>query len=172
MHARIITNSSSLLVLFLQRTGERTQIHHAKHNNGANVGKNDGSTPPQEPDKKYRSKAEEYLKDQEKTEELLKKARDKMSGKKRGPLQEVWETLLNLFRLISAYAKGTYRETPWTSLVMMVAAIVYFVSPIDAILDAIPILGYVDDASVLAWTAKTCADDINAFVDWEAAQVA
>lgn len=123
-----------------------------------------------EPDQKYKNKAEEYLKDPKKTEDLLKKAQEKMKGKKSGPLKEVWDSLASLCRLVKRYVQGDYRETPWYSVLMMVAAIVYFVSPIDVIVDAIPILGYIDDAGVLAWTVKTFKDDIDAFTGWEAEQ--
>ncbi|HZW14039.1 MAG TPA: YkvA family protein [Noviherbaspirillum sp.] len=123
-----------------------------------------------EPDQKFKTRAEEYLKDTEKAEDLLKKAQAKMADKKSGPLKEVLESLAGLCRLVKRYVQGEYRETPWHSLVMMVAAIVYFVSPIDAILDAIPVLGFVDDAGVLAWTAKTFKDDIDAFIAWEVEQ--
>lgn len=123
-----------------------------------------------EPDQKSRNKAEAYLKDPEKAEDLLRKAHTKMEGKNSGPLKDVWQSLSALCRLVKCYLNGEYRETPWYSLMMIVAAIVYFVSPIDAVPDAIPLLGFIDDAGVLAWTAKTFKVDIDAFISWEAEQ--
>lgn len=72
-----------------------------------------------------------------------------------------------LFRLIKAYATGTYREIPWNSLVMIIASVIYFVMPIDLIPDFIPALGLLDDAALLAWTIKTFSEDIDAFLEWE-----
>lgn len=135
------------------------------------ITQNDKNDPREkEPDHKFKSKAEEYLKDREKAEDLLKKAQAKMEDKRSGPLKEVWDSLAGLCRLVKRYVRGDYRETPWYSIVTMVAAIVYFVAPIDAIIDAIPVLGYFDDAGVLAWTAKTFKDDIDAFIEWEGEQ--
>lgn len=123
------------------------------------------------PGDKYQSKAKEYLNDPEKTEDLLRKAQEKMKGKdKRGPLKEVWESLSGLCRLVKAYVTGTYREIPWLSIVMIVASIVYFVVPVDAIPDFIAGLGFADDAAVLGYTVKTFRDDIEAFIEWEDSQ--
>src|SRR4029077_12096648 len=42
---------------------------------------------------------------------------------------------------------------PANSILMIVAAVIYFVSPFDLIPDSIPVLGLVDDASVLTFVA-------------------
>ena len=40
------------------------------------------------------------------------------------------------------------KSTPWGSIVSLVLAVLYGVSPIDVIPDIIPLLGWVDDATV------------------------
>ncbi len=40
-------------------------------------------------------------------------------------------------------------ETPLTAKAMMFAALAYFVLPIDAIPDVLPVIGYTDDAAVI-----------------------
>ena len=42
-----------------------------------------------------------------------------------------------------------------------------FVSPIDAIVDVIPVLGLVDDAAVLAWVFRQVRWELDAFREWE-----
>jgi len=42
-------------------------------------------------------------------------------------------------------------------------ALVYFITPIDAIPDPIPVLGYLDDAAVVAWVVSCISDDIAAY---------
>jgi len=116
--------------------------------------------------KKAKNKAEEYTKDPEKLNELIDKAAKKANGKK-GPLDAVWTQLMASFRLIKAYAKGTYREISWQSLVILVASIIYFVMPIDLIPDFILAFGLLDDAAILGWAVKTFSKDIDAFVEWE-----
>jgi uncharacterized membrane protein YkvA (DUF1232 family) len=121
--------------------------------------------------KKAKNKAEEYASNPEKLSELIDKASKKANGK-RGPLDAVWLQLTACFRLIKAYASGSYREIPWSSLIMLVAAVIYFVMPVDLIPDFILGLGLLDDAALLGWTVKTFSSDIDAFVEWEERVVA
>ena len=97
---------------------------------------------------------------------MIDKASKKADGKQ-GPLDAIWLQLMACFRLIKAYAKGTYRDIPWSSLVMLVAAVIYFVMPIDLIPDFIVGFGLLDDAALLGWTVKKFSADIDAFIEWE-----
>ncbi|MFQ3171549.1 MAG: uncharacterized membrane protein YkvA (DUF1232 family) [Oleispira sp.] len=115
---------------------------------------------------KAKSKAEDYVGNPEKLNELIDNASIKANNKK-GPLNAVWKQLMACFRLIKAYAKGSYREISWTSLVMIVASVIYFVMPVDLIPDFILFSGFLDDAALLGWTVKTFSSDIDAFVKWE-----
>lgn len=116
--------------------------------------------------KKAKTKAEEYLKDNSRLNELLGKAMDKAT-KLNGPLKEVWDSLMACFRLIKAYANGSYRVIPVQSILMIVASVVYFVMPIDLIPDVLVGVGLLDDAALLGWTFKTLAADIDEFIKWE-----
>ena len=77
------------------------------------------------------------------------------------------EKFFTLGRLLQAYARGEYREIPWKSLVLIVAAIIYFINPIDVIPDILPIVGLSDDFAVLLMVYKSLGSDIDRFVDWE-----
>lgn len=85
-------------------------------------------------------------------------------------MKEVWSSLMACVRLIKAYANGSYRKIPWTSLLMIVASVVYFVMPVDLIPDFLAGFGLLDDAALLGWTIRTFAADIAAFVQWERMQ--
>jgi len=50
---------------------------------------------------------------------------------------------------------------------MIIASIIYFVMPADLIPDLIAGVGYLDDASLLAWTISSFASDIDKFEEWE-----
>jgi uncharacterized membrane protein YkvA (DUF1232 family) len=54
-----------------------------------------------------------------------------------------------------------------TTIVMTVAALVYFLSPLDAILDAVPVIGFIDDAAVLAWVISEIRAELEDFRLWE-----
>ncbi|MBL7838751.1 MAG: DUF1232 domain-containing protein [Cyclobacteriaceae bacterium] len=77
------------------------------------------------------------------------------------------EKLSVFSRLAGAYASGTYREVSWKSLMIVLAAIIYFLNPIDLIPDFIPALGLTDDFSVLLWVYNTVSNEVNKFLTWE-----
>jgi uncharacterized membrane protein YkvA (DUF1232 family) len=47
--------------------------------------------------------------------------------------------------------------------VSVVAGLMYFLSPVDAIPDFIPVFGMLDDIAVLAWVMKSLSDELSAF---------
>lgn len=79
-----------------------------------------------------------------------------------------WKERMHVFiRLARAYAAGTYSEMPAASLVAMVAALIYFLNPLDLVPDALPALGLTDDMAVLGWVYQSLAGDVRRFLDWE-----
>lgn len=77
-----------------------------------------------------------------------------------------WETLQNFLRLTSAWLNGRY-SPPASTLVMVVAALVYFLAPFDLIPDSIPVLGLVDDGAVIMFVARENLSEISRFRLWE-----
>jgi uncharacterized membrane protein YkvA (DUF1232 family) len=122
--------------------------------------------------KRTGNRASEYLRDREKARKLLDDARRKAGDKmpSEGPLVEVWQYLQTLFRLLGAYTRREYTEIPWKSLVLIGAAILYFVMPADLIPDIVPVAGLVDDAAVIAFVVAQVRNDLDAFAAWEASQ--
>ena len=62
--------------------------------------------------------------------------------------------------LLAAYYCAFDRSTPLQVKATLVAAIAYFVLPIDAIPDVLPVIGFTDDAAVLATAIKLVAGHI------------
>jgi uncharacterized membrane protein YkvA (DUF1232 family) len=62
--------------------------------------------------------------------------------------------------LLAAYYCAFDKQTPLQAKATLIAAIAYFVLPIDAIPDVIPVLGFTDDAAVLASAIKLVAGHI------------
>jgi len=85
----------------------------------------------------------------------------------RGPLARVWDDLQTSVRLVRAWGRRDYAGVGGGTIALLVGALLYFVSPIDAIIDAIPVLGYVDDAAVLAWVVGQVRAELDAFRGWE-----
>ena len=119
--------------------------------------------------KAARSKAVEYTNDPGKLQNLRDKAWEKLAQQGRR-LAEVRDAFITMLRLLKAYAKGEYREIPWRSLLTIVAAVVYFVMPIDFIPDFIIGIGLLDDVAVIGWTLVAVKADLDRFVAWEQAQ--
>ena len=67
---------------------------------------------------------------------------------------------------------GAYKTIPYSSLVMVVIAILYAVSPIDILPDAIPLAGLVDDAAILKIVLDTIRNDIDTYATWKETQEA
>lgn len=77
------------------------------------------------------------------------------------------EKFFVLGRLVKAYALGQYREVPWKTLLLIVAAIIYFVNPLDLVPDLLPLTGLTDDFAVLLWVYNSVGNEINKFLTWE-----
>lgn len=119
---------------------------------------------------KRRSRAEDYLNDPGKSKVLLDQALKKANIKEehKGPLADVWINLKALFRMMQAYVRREYTSVPWGSIVMVVVAIIYFVSPLDLVPDWIPLGGFIDDAAVIGFVINQIKNDLGAFLKWEA----
>ena len=62
--------------------------------------------------------------------------------------------------LLAAYYCAFDRETPLQVKAVLAGAIAYFVLPIDAVPDMLPLIGFADDAAVLATAIKLVASSI------------
>jgi uncharacterized membrane protein YkvA (DUF1232 family) len=80
------------------------------------------------------------------------------------------EKFLILGRLTKAYATGKYRDIPWKSVLIVLAAIIYFINPIDLIPDVVPVLGLSDDFSILIWVYNSVSKEVDKFLTWEKSQ--
>lgn len=68
--------------------------------------------------------------------------------------------------LLKSYIEGEYKDIPIGSVVAIVSALVYFVSPIDFIPDSIPIVGYFDDAAVITTCWVLVESDAQEYKAW------
>jgi|ERR1051325_10526577 uncharacterized membrane protein YkvA (DUF1232 family) len=117
------------------------------------------------------SEAESCSNDPERLQRLLIEAREKINLIPRGPYAETWPYLMAMIRLLAAYCRDEYRDISARNLQMIVAALVYFVSPFDVIPDSVPIFGHLDDALVVRLALKTVGADLDTFMAWETSKV-
>lgn len=94
------------------------------------------------------------------------------SSSKRGLIKGLREDLSLLQALCVAWWRGEYRAISPNALVAVVAGLLYFLSPLDAIPDWIPGLGFVDDLAVLGWVMRKWSAELDAFRAWKQTQTA
>jgi uncharacterized membrane protein YkvA (DUF1232 family) len=112
-------------------------------------------------------RAQAMVADSEALHGLADKVLQSESGRS-GPVGEVVDDFKTLGRLVAAYARGDYRDIPLDSLVVVIAGLVYVVSPIDLIPDAVPVAGYADDAVAVGFVIRQVHHELAAFREWEA----
>ena len=86
-------------------------------------------------------------------------------------LQAVWSDVKLLVSMVRDYVSGAYRDVPFGTIAAIAAAILYLVSPFDAIPDFIPVIGYIDDAAVIALCLRMVHNDIEQYRVWKKTKV-
>ncbi|PSQ70308.1 MAG: hypothetical protein BRD29_00020 [Bacteroidetes bacterium QH_2_67_10] len=85
-------------------------------------------------------------------------------------VRAVKDDLLALARLVRAWANGDYRQVSRKTILAVIGAVLYFVSPIDAIPDFIPVAGLADDVAVVAAVVRAVRGALDRFRQWETAR--
>ena len=110
------------------------------------------------------SEAEELLKDEKKTEDFLLQLENKLKI-----VPKVGNTLAMipiLISLVRDYIRKVYTTIPLGTIVAVVSALLYFLTPLDLIPDAILGAGYIDDALVVAACLKLVHSDVEEYTKW------
>ena len=105
--------------------------------------------------------------DPESLRQLFEEAAAKAAAIPKEPFKDSWAYLQAMLRLIRAYSRGEYRAVPQSALFSIITAINYLVDPFDLIPDEIPFLGFLDDATVIAFTVQKTREDLDDFMTWE-----
>ncbi|MEE4361729.1 MAG: DUF1232 domain-containing protein, partial [Pseudomonadales bacterium] len=113
----------------------------------------------------FRNRAETLLRDPQGVRRLGRSAMAKLGAGGPG-LRAVADDLRTLLRLMGAWQRGEYRDLSPRSLVVVVAAVLYFVVPTDLVPDVLLAVGYLDDAAVIGWAMAAVAGEIEAFRRW------
>jgi uncharacterized membrane protein YkvA (DUF1232 family) len=116
---------------------------------------------------KMKEKANAVLESSTQTGELVTEAEKKSSQPDKQGLSNLGSQVKALVRMVKSYKRGDYRDVSKKSLVLVVAGLLYFVSPIDAVPDFLIGAGLLDDATVLAFIFSTLSTEISAFQTWE-----
>ncbi|MCR9063508.1 MAG: YkvA family protein [Cytophagales bacterium] len=75
--------------------------------------------------------------------------------------------VVSIGKMLKSYASGEYRDIELKNLIIMIASLVYFISPIDLVPDFLPLLGYADDIALLTYVLRSVSDEVEKYELWE-----
>lgn len=113
--------------------------------------------------------ARSYVSNPERLRDLVKEAAKKASSVPRETFKGSWAYFQAMLRLIRAYYRGEYRDVAMSTLLVIIAAVVYVVNPLDLIPDWVPGLGLLDDAFIVAFAVRQTKQSLDDFMSWETA---
>lgn len=113
---------------------------------------------------KWMSKAQEYIKTPEKIKIIIPQIQEYLSKK---GLSEVKENILLLIDYMSDIVNGNYKGYSVKSLLFVVAAMIYLVSPIDVIPDFIFGIGLTDDVAVIVFVLREVSLELDKYNKWK-----
>lgn len=82
---------------------------------------------------------------------------------KKNGLKSVSEHLTLMTNYVKDVASGRYKGYNKTHLTLIVAAILYVVSPLDIIPDFLIVAGLVDDAAIIAWAFNEMSKELSKY---------
>lgn len=71
-----------------------------------------------------------------------------------------------MISLIKHYVEGKYTTVPYGTILAIMSALIYVLSPVDIIPDFIPFVGHLDDVVVIGLCLSMVKTDIEAYDEW------
>ncbi|MET3684379.1 uncharacterized membrane protein YkvA (DUF1232 family) [Alkalibacillus flavidus] len=114
---------------------------------------------------KNEGKIKEYANSPQKLKTLANNAEEKARENSKS-LSNALDQIKLLVEFLKAWKNNEYRDVSKQTIVWIIVALLYFVSPLDAYPDFLP-LGYVDDIALLGYVYKSIKDDLDKFKAWK-----
>jgi uncharacterized membrane protein YkvA (DUF1232 family) len=130
-------------------------------------------------DKSNILRQKEIIREIEKKAEEIKPARldeilqdENMIKDKSGKLNltkfsQFFKNLKLAMEMLKDYRAKKYTSIPWRSIALLAAGILYFLNPFDIVPDFFPIIGFTDDAVMLAAVFKSIQGDLKKYCIWK-----
>lgn len=115
----------------------------------------------------WMNQAKAYLGNKEKLKGLLAQV---MGYVGRSGLDSVKATILIMYDYVGDAATGRYKNFSASNLTLIIAALIYLVSPLDFVPDWIP-AGLLDDAAILSWAFNLAGEELASYKAWKEQQV-
>jgi uncharacterized membrane protein YkvA (DUF1232 family) len=104
---------------------------------------------------------EYIIKEEEKLKEKLKD---------NNQLERFTTDVVLFVSLVKDYYQGNYRKVPYKTISAVTVGLLYILNPIDLIPDFIPVIGYIDDALIIAFCLKMVEKDLKKYQAWKLEQ--
>ena len=75
-----------------------------------------------------------------------------------------------MISLINHYVEGKYTTVPYRTILAIMSALIYVLSPVDIIPDFIPFVGHLDDVAVIGLCLSMVKTDVEAYDEWRRSQ--
>lgn len=89
----------------------------------------------------------------------------------RGPLKRFIEDGRVLTALVRDWRTGKYRQALYGTIAAVVFGLIYVINPLDIIPDVLPILGAIDDATVIGALLMLVERDLKKYRSWKEGQL-
>lgn len=108
--------------------------------------------------------SEALLNDKDELDDFLYRLEQKI---KEMPLVgEEFAVIPIMISLIKHYVEGKYTTVPYGTILAIMSALIYVLSPVDIIPDFIPFVGHLDDVAVMGLCLSMVKTDIEAYDEW------
>ena len=91
------------------------------------------------------------------SESDIRRIDENINGMKKGKLVEVWDKVMQLYRFIKD------PNAPWAGKAIAIGALIYMISPVDAVPDFTPIIGLLDDVAVITAAVTKLASELKRY---------
>ena len=112
---------------------------------------------------KWTGKAQSFVGNKQKMRSLL----DSITGYlNKSALRPVFDKLRLMVSYLNDVYRGYYTDYSIKHYVIVIAAIIYVVSPMDAIPDLLPVVGLTGDATVIGAVFLSLKDELSRYSKW------
>ena len=119
----------------------------------------------------FRRRAERLIDSPHRMQKLLRQAARKLTSRGGEGLLEARDELQTAISLLTAWLKRDYTDVSTKTLISLVAAVLYFVVPIDVIPDFLLGWGFIDDMAVIAYSFSQIREEITRYSEWAQTEV-
>ena len=118
---------------------------------------------------RFKAQAEKLLSNTDEVKKNITEAKAKLKEmvNSNERLKDMIVQFQDMLDMIKDYLSGQYQKVPVKTIILLLTAVLYFLTPFDALPDFIPILGMIDDVSVILWIYKNVVEDIEQYQRWK-----